>query len=129
MTMGINLCLIFIQNWTSNCRVIYFKKNYRKEPFWLDQFYFYRFRKEIAIVKGYQKKCNAFFMDMVSQLCFAENSPPSVEVIKKLLSFITFDGPKESGHIQTKVMSIFDTGIDPTPVFRSFLLQLLLKSR
>jgi hypothetical protein len=68
-------------------------------------------------------------MDMISQLCFTNDSAPSVKVIEKLLSFITFDGSKESGVIQTKVMSIFDTGIDPTPVFRSFLLQLLLKTR
>ena len=43
------------------------------------------FSAEIAKLKDYQKRCNSFFMDLVSQLCFAENTPPSDEVIDKLL--------------------------------------------
>ena len=43
------------------------------------------FSAEISKLKDYQKRCNSFFMDLVSQLCFAENTPPSDEVIDKLL--------------------------------------------
>ena len=86
------------------------------------------FRNAIEKLKDYQKRCNTFFMDIVSQLCFADNSAPSQEVVQKLLGYIFFT--KRGGdHQRTRDLSIFNTGIDPTPVFRSFLLQLLMRTR
>lgn len=76
----------------------------------------------------YQKRCNTFFMDMVSQLCFAGHTPPSQKVIEKLLSYITV-APKKSNLKFTKEMTLLPTGIDPNPVFRSYLLQLVIKTR
>ncbi|XP_060597666.1 E3 ubiquitin-protein ligase rnf213-alpha-like [Ruditapes philippinarum] len=78
------------------------------------------------MLRDYQKRCNAFFMDAISQLSFADNTAPSKEVVAKLLSYAFYRTPAQRSH--TKTLSIFDTGIDPNPVFRSFLLQLLLKT-
>ena len=36
-------------------------------------------------MKDYQKRCNSFFMDLVSQLCFSDNTTPGDDVIDKLL--------------------------------------------
>ncbi|XP_060599995.1 E3 ubiquitin-protein ligase RNF213-like [Ruditapes philippinarum] len=77
-------------------------------------------------LRDYQKRCNTFFMDVVSQLCFADNCAPSPEVVDRLFGYVFF---KTSGqNIRTKDWTIFDTGIDPNPVFRSYLLQLLIRS-
>ena len=50
--------------------------------------YFY-YSADIAKLKDYQRRCNSFFMDLVSQLCFSDNTPPSDEVIDKLLGKIS----------------------------------------
>ncbi|KAH3728239.1 hypothetical protein DPMN_054192 [Dreissena polymorpha] len=71
-------------------------------------------------LEKYQQQCNTFFLEAVTQLCFADEEPPSEEVLSKLLSYVT---------CTSKNMNIFDTGVDPNPVFRSFLLQLMMKSR
>ncbi|XP_053396018.1 E3 ubiquitin-protein ligase rnf213-alpha-like [Mercenaria mercenaria] len=77
-------------------------------------------------LRDYQKKCNTFFMDVVSQLCFSGETAPSRDVVEKLLGYVFFTTKKERQC--TKDLSVFGTGIDPTPVFRSFLLQLLMKT-
>ncbi|XP_021342051.1 E3 ubiquitin-protein ligase rnf213-alpha-like, partial [Mizuhopecten yessoensis] len=74
----------------------------------------------------YKKRINSFFMEVVSQLCFADDTPPSDDVVQKLLGYITRSTDK--GKVVTKKISIFDDSIDPTPVLRSFLLQLLLRT-
>ncbi|XP_052808680.1 E3 ubiquitin-protein ligase rnf213-alpha-like isoform X1 [Mya arenaria] len=75
----------------------------------------------------YQKRCNAFFMDVVAQLCFSDGQPPSRNVLEKLLGYVTCSA--RDGQLRfTKNLTIFETGLDPNPVFRSFLLQLMLKS-
>ncbi|KAL4233165.1 hypothetical protein ACF0H5_007850 [Mactra antiquata] len=76
---------------------------------------------------SYQKRCNTFFMDVVSQLCFADNTSPSEEVIEKLLGYIFFTS-RSKQEKRTRELTVFDTGIDPNPVFRSFLLQLLMST-
>ncbi|XP_053396342.1 E3 ubiquitin-protein ligase rnf213-alpha-like isoform X2 [Mercenaria mercenaria] len=83
-------------------------------------------KNAIEKLKDYQKRCNTFFMDVVSQLCFASNTAPSHEVVEKLLGYIFF--VTRGKHQRTRDLSIFDTGIDPNPVFRSFLLQLLMRT-
>ncbi|XP_052807608.1 E3 ubiquitin-protein ligase rnf213-alpha-like isoform X3 [Mya arenaria] len=75
----------------------------------------------------YQKRCNAFFMDVIAQLCFADGLPPSKNVLEKLLGYVTCFA--RDGQLRfTKNLTIFETGLDPNPIFRSFLLQLMLKS-
>ncbi|XP_052215091.1 E3 ubiquitin-protein ligase rnf213-alpha-like isoform X2 [Dreissena polymorpha] len=82
-------------------------------------------KKEIARLEVFQKQCNTFFLDVVTQLCFSEDIPPSKEVLSKLFGHVTCTGI--SGTTYIKNLSLFDTGLDPNPVFRSFLLQLIFK--
>ncbi|KAK3600077.1 hypothetical protein CHS0354_016454, partial [Potamilus streckersoni] len=88
--------------------------------------------QEVKKFKDYQSGCNSFFMNVVSQLCFADNMAPSDEVVDKLLGYITMTtkpGKNRAATIQlTKELTIFNECVDPNPVFRSFLLQLLLKT-
>ena len=74
-------------------------------------------------------------MALVSRLCFAGDTPPEEAVIRRLLGLVTRESSlaaqagDPSALIRTKQMSPFpDECIDPTPVVRSFLLRLLLKS-
>jgi len=87
----------------------------------------------------YKQRCNTFFMDLVSQLCFGDDSiPPEEAVIRRLMGYITCSS-KVAEKLQKlkgaasvpdvkKTKKMFDDAIDATPVVRSFLLQLLLKS-
>jgi len=88
--------------------------------------------------KQYKQRCNTFFMDLVSRLCFGDDSaPPEGAVIRRLMGYITCKS-KVSEKLQKlkgataadvqKTKKMFDEAIDATPVVRSFLLQLLLKS-
>jgi hypothetical protein len=89
------------------------------------------FRRELEQYRRYQARCNSFFMDVVSQLCFAEDTAPSPPVVDKLMGLVTRQRSSRAGTktlLQTKEMTIFDDGIDPTPVVRSFLLQLLMRT-
>ncbi|XP_062600132.1 E3 ubiquitin-protein ligase RNF213-like [Saccostrea cucullata] len=99
-------------------------------------------RENMKKFTSYQESCNTFYMKVVSQLCFENNSPPEKEVIKKLSSLITSECVPEEERVATlgrseytkkktlatKRMCIFDTTTDITPVFRSFLLQLLIRT-
>ncbi|CAC5422253.1 RNF213 [Mytilus coruscus] len=80
----------------------------------------------IYAYQDFRRRCNSFFMEVVSQLCFADGTPPCDEVVEKLLSFITIQTRK--GQQVTKELTIFDDCIDPTPVVRSFLLQHLMRT-
>ncbi|XP_064641333.1 E3 ubiquitin-protein ligase rnf213-alpha-like isoform X2 [Lineus longissimus] len=74
--------------------------------------------------------CNEFFMDLVSQLCFAEDKPPTQEVIEILMSYVIHEprGDKRVGmRSRTKELTVYDECIDASPVLRSLLLQLLLR--
>lgn len=68
-------------------------------------------------------------MDLVSQLCFSDDTPPSGEVIQKLMSYVKVTARSDEEKITSKELSVFDEGIDTTPVLRSFLLQHLLRTR
>ncbi|XP_056014152.1 E3 ubiquitin-protein ligase rnf213-alpha-like isoform X2 [Ostrea edulis] len=77
----------------------------------------------------FKRHCNSFFMDLVSQLCFSDDVPPSRQVVEKLMSYITATARRgHGGRMASKEMSVFEEGIDPTPVLRSFLLQHLLRT-
>lgn len=77
--------------------------------------------------QNFRRRCNSFFMEVVSQLCFADGSPPCDKVVEKLLSFITVQ--TTNGQQVTKELTVFDDCIDPNPVVRSFLLQHLIRTK
>jgi hypothetical protein len=69
-------------------------------------------------------------MNLVSQLCFAEDQPPSRDVIEILMSYVIHEprGDKQMAlRPRTKELTVYDECIDPSPVLRSLLLQLLLR--
>ncbi|WAR07208.1 R213A-like protein [Mya arenaria] len=72
--------------------------------------------KERGQLIQYQKRCNTFFMDVVAQLCFSDGHPPSRNVLDKLLGYVTCSA-RDSPLQFTKNMTIFETGLDPNPVF------------
>ncbi|XP_060883381.1 E3 ubiquitin-protein ligase rnf213-alpha isoform X2 [Labrus mixtus] len=80
----------------------------------------------------FRKQCNAFFIDLVSTVCFKDNSPPCSDVILHLLSFLMVEASpvpilRVNRQILTKVLSPFDDSVDKNPVIRSVVLKLLLK--
>ncbi|XP_072042938.1 E3 ubiquitin-protein ligase rnf213-alpha-like [Amphiura filiformis] len=88
-------------------------------------------RESYQLFSSFRQRCNTFFMDVISQLCFADGAPPSRKVVEKLLSYVTKETQDESDvqQIHTKRITGFkDDSIDSTPVIRSMLLQLLLQS-
>ncbi|XP_013380375.1 E3 ubiquitin-protein ligase rnf213-alpha-like [Lingula anatina] len=86
------------------------------------------FGDKIKAHNEYKRSCNTFFMALVSQLCFNEDTPPEPDVVRMLLSCVTKESQLKSGKSGTKDFNLFDVCIDPSPVIRSFLLQLLLRS-
>ena len=88
------------------------------------------FREATQHHQQYRRRCNAFFMELVSRLCFADGTPPEGGVINMLMNLIIGEArSKQKKRTLTRKMSVFDDCIDTTPVVRSFLLQLLLRSR
>ncbi|XP_077980160.1 E3 ubiquitin-protein ligase rnf213-alpha-like [Glandiceps talaboti] len=84
-------------------------------------------KKAVAEHNAFRQRCNAFFMELVSRYCFAEGAPPEPELVNKLLGYVTRQ-TEEKG-LQTKRFTPFQEDcIDPNPVVRSFLLQLLLRT-
>ena len=74
-----------------------------------------------------RRRCNAFFMELVSIFCFDDSASKDLEQEAIFLLMRYVIGRQST---QTKDFSPFpDYGIDPTPVVRSFLLQQLLRSR
>ncbi|XP_042658256.1 E3 ubiquitin-protein ligase RNF213 isoform X2 [Tyto alba] len=86
-----------------------------------------------AIAKNalFRQRCNNFFIDVVTTMCFKDNEPPEAEVIQKLLNllFVHRSLLKDSDHpaIYTKFLSPFNDEVDETPIVRSVMLKLLLK--
>ncbi|XP_072299387.1 E3 ubiquitin-protein ligase rnf213-alpha-like [Eucyclogobius newberryi] len=91
-------------------------------------------RIKINIHAQFRRRCNAFFVEFVSSMCFKDNSPPTKEVIQDLLSFLLHEakpalipGAHRRSQIVTKEFSPFDESLDKSPVVRSVVLKLLLK--
>uniref|UniRef100_A0A8C9LXS5 E3 ubiquitin-protein ligase RNF213 n=1 Tax=Piliocolobus tephrosceles TaxID=591936 RepID=A0A8C9LXS5_9PRIM len=80
----------------------------------------------------FRQMCNSFFVDLVSTMCFKDNTPPEKEVIESLLSLLFVqkellrDAPQRRRE-HTKSLSPFNDVVDKTPVIRSVILKLLLK--
>ncbi|XP_026120794.1 E3 ubiquitin-protein ligase rnf213-alpha-like [Carassius auratus] len=81
----------------------------------------------------FRKRCNAFFIDLVSTMCFKDSTPPSMDIIHHLLSLLMVEAhslPQIRGQdckFLTKALSPFDDSVDKNPVVRSVVLKLLLK--
>ncbi|KAF7667968.1 hypothetical protein LDENG_00038400 [Lucifuga dentata] len=80
----------------------------------------------------FRKQCNAFFIDLVSSVCFKDNSPPCSAVILHLLSFLMVEAEpvpilRVNSKMLTKMLSPFNDSVDKNPVVRSVVLKLLLK--
>ncbi|XP_073332592.1 E3 ubiquitin-protein ligase rnf213-alpha-like [Pagrus major] len=73
----------------------------------------------------FRQSCNGFFIDLLSTVCFKDNTPPASGVIKHLLSYLSIE--TENEQIHTKDLSPFDESPDKNPVVRSVILKLLLK--
>ncbi|XP_062875116.1 E3 ubiquitin-protein ligase rnf213-alpha [Trichomycterus rosablanca] len=90
-------------------------------------------RTRIKLNAKFRKLCNAFFIDLVSTICFRDNSPPNKTIILHLLSFVMVEPgsvPVIKGRDRTfltKALSPFDDSVDKNPVVRSVVLKLLLK--
>lgn len=87
-------------------------------------------RPETEQHEEFKRRCNAFFMEVIYLLSFSSNAPPNHDVIEKLMNYIICErvvGETRRG--ATKRPTVFDDAVDPTPVLRSFLLQLLLRFR
>uniref|UniRef100_A0A674BCY9 RING-type E3 ubiquitin transferase n=1 Tax=Salmo trutta TaxID=8032 RepID=A0A674BCY9_SALTR len=78
-------------------------------------------------VKQFKKKCSAFFIDLVSTVCFKDNSPPCTTIIHHLLSFLTVEAQSRPFRRPTKAISPFGVDVDKSPVVWSVVLKLLLK--
>ncbi|XP_075850113.1 E3 ubiquitin-protein ligase RNF213 isoform X2 [Microcebus murinus] len=89
-------------------------------------------RRAIEKHAQFRQMCNSFFVDLVSTVCFKDNTPPQKEVIDSLLSLLFVhkellkDTP-QGHHEHTKSLSPFNDVVDKTPVIRSVVLKLLLK--
>ncbi|KAK9519509.1 hypothetical protein VZT92_022235 [Zoarces viviparus] len=81
----------------------------------------------ISIQKNaeFRRRCNGFFIDLLSTVCFKDNTPPETHVITHLLSYLMVETEHEQIH--TKDLSPFDESPDRNPVVRSVILKLLLK--
>ncbi|RXN29563.1 E3 ubiquitin-protein ligase RNF213-alpha-like protein [Labeo rohita] len=81
----------------------------------------------------FRMRCNAFFIDLVTTVCFKDNTPPSRNIILHLLSLLMVEScsvPQIKGRDRrflTKALSPFDDSVDKNPVVRSVVLKLLLK--
>ncbi|XP_053850563.1 E3 ubiquitin-protein ligase RNF213 [Vidua macroura] len=88
-------------------------------------------RAAIAKKALFRQRCNNFFIDMVTSMCFKDNEPPEPEVIQSLLNllFVHRSLVKDSDHpaVYTKFLSPFNDEVDETPIIRSVMLKLLLK--
>uniref|UniRef100_A0A674GXD4 RING-type E3 ubiquitin transferase n=1 Tax=Taeniopygia guttata TaxID=59729 RepID=A0A674GXD4_TAEGU len=88
-------------------------------------------RAAIAKKALFRQRCNNFFIDIVTTMCFKDNEPPEPEVIQSLLDllFVHRSLGKDSDHpaVYTKFLSPFNDEVDETPIIRSVMLKLLLK--
>lgn len=87
---------------------------------------FFVHRKAVQEHYDFRRRCNSFFMELVSLFCFGAKAGDGVidaELFSMFMSYVLKASSK------TKDFSPFpEHGIDATPVVRSFLLQQLLRT-
>ena len=84
----------------------------------------FRSKASKTTLQKIKKSCDKFMIEVISSLCFGQQSPPEDDLIENLLKFI-FDAEAESTP-STSQLTFYEDKRDETPVIRSFLLQLLL---
>ncbi|XP_050829286.1 E3 ubiquitin-protein ligase RNF213-like isoform X2 [Serinus canaria] len=89
-------------------------------------------RAAIAQKALFRQRCNNFFIDVVTTMCFKDNKPPEPKVIQHLLDLLFVERKtvlKDPNHpaVYTKFLSPFNDEVDETPIIRSVMLKLLLK--
>uniref|UniRef100_A0A8B9MD47 RING-type E3 ubiquitin transferase n=1 Tax=Accipiter nisus TaxID=211598 RepID=A0A8B9MD47_9AVES len=86
-------------------------------------------RDAIARNALFRQRCNNFFIDVVTTMCFKDNEPPEAEVIQELLNllFVHRSLLTDQPAIYTKFLSPFNDEVDEIPIIRSVMLKLLLK--
>ncbi|XP_067860096.1 E3 ubiquitin-protein ligase rnf213-alpha isoform X2 [Heptranchias perlo] len=90
-------------------------------------------RKGVGKNAMFRKRCDAFFIALVSMVCFKDNSPPTKEVVAELLSLLVIEKhvfcniSSTDRRYHTRTLSPFDDSVDRNPVVRSIVLKLLLK--
>lgn len=65
-------------------------------------------------------------------MCFDGGEPPDDALVRMLMEYVTGRRPQNANNeqpIRTKQINLFNDNLDPNPVIRSVLLQLLLRSR
>lgn len=76
-----------------------------------------------------RKLCNSYFLETVSSLSFGDGTPPSNDAVSTLMEYVVEqENPSVTVHFKTKSSILLDS-TDDSPVARSFILQLLLRSR
>jgi hypothetical protein len=77
----------------------------------------------------FRAKLSQFFLDLLQRFVFVKEKLPHQEIVDILLSFIVTQSlPKDESNPRTKNLSPFRGDyIDPKPVIRSFVLQLLFR--
>ena len=79
----------------------------------------------------FQRKCTAFFMELVSHFCFARENETAVDpaVIELMMSYVTKELETDSEEGTKQFSPFTEYGVDPSPVVRSYILQQLLRAR
>ena len=81
--------------------------------------------KELKHHQNFRKGLNQFFLDLLRKLVF-KGQLPHPDIIAQLMQFVVFKSMRNEAKITSKRLSPFEDEIDPEPVVRSFILQLLL---
>lgn len=90
-------------------------------------FNFSRSRESKKKLRAITRSCDDFLIEVVSNLCFGQQTAPEDELIEMLLNLVfTWTEEKSGSRIATSELTLYGQKQDETPVIRSFLLQLLL---
>uniref|UniRef100_A0A1I8GB29 RING-type domain-containing protein n=1 Tax=Macrostomum lignano TaxID=282301 RepID=A0A1I8GB29_9PLAT len=73
------------------------------------------------VLVDFKARCTRFMMQVVSKLCFQAAKPPTEDLCHHLIGFVTRTSK------QNAAFGLFGDDRDDSPVFRSFILQRLLK--
>ncbi|XP_022783821.1 E3 ubiquitin-protein ligase rnf213-alpha-like [Stylophora pistillata] len=123
MPCGHVICLVCVSNWIERERTCPYCKGDVPDDFKILPTKL--IRKAVREHFDFRRRCNSFFMELVSLFCFGSKYDEGVmdpELFAMFMSYVIEASSK------TKDFSPFpEHGIDATPVVRSFLLQQLLR--
>ena len=85
-------------------------------------------RSQTKKLTSIRNSCRAFFMELVSTLCFGTHSAPEPSLIEMLINTVFTE--QQETEVGTRDFSPYhEDESDKVPVIRSFLLQLLLEHK